>query len=221
MNVALKLFAGAADAVGQKELSWSLDDGATVQDLLDQLVASYPKLAALRPVLLVSVNHEYAPSDHVLQPGDEVGLIPPVSGGSEREACRLVHEPINPQHLLDQVQNDNAGATLLFLGTVREMTGDKQTLHLDYDAYPEMALAKLNEIVAEVEARWPGARAAITHRLGHLAIGEISVAIAVSCPHRAQAYEASRYAIEQLKKVVPIWKKETWADGSSEWVGHS
>ena len=220
MEIMIKLFAGAADAVGRKDLSWKVEEKSTVGEVLDALIREYPRLEKLRPVLLLSINQEYASLDQQLNEGDELGLIPPVSGGGT-EVCRLTREPIDIQEVLQQVRDADCGAVLLFLGTVREMTGDKQTLHLEYEAYPEMALSKLNQIVEEVETRWPGARAAITHRLGHLEIGDISVAIAVACPHRAQAYEASRHAIEQLKKIVPIWKKENWADGTSEWVGHS
>ena len=223
MKINIRLFASAADAVGQKSMEWELNEGSTVRNLIDELVATYPKLGVLRSSLLVSVNQEYAQQDQLLAAGDEVGFIPPVSGGASTSAepCRLTDGTIDPQQVLSQVSDDNSGAALLFLGTVREMTGEKQTLHLDYDAYPEMALAMMNKIVEKVKTRWPKAKVAITHRTGHLKIGDISVAIAVSCPHRAQAYEASRFAIDELKTIVPIWKKETWADGSSEWVGHS
>jgi molybdopterin synthase catalytic subunit len=105
-----------------------------------------------------------------------------------------------------------------FLGTVRDLTGDQVTTALDYEAYPGMAEKKLMEIEADVRARWSIGEIAMVHRLGRLEVGEISVAVAVSCPHRAQAFEACRFAIDRLKELVPIWKKENWADGRSEWV---
>ncbi len=130
----------------------------------------------------------------------------------------LTHEPIDYTALTERVRSTQAGAVVLFLGTVREMTGDQQTLALDYDAYPEMATSKMEELHAEACERWPITEAGIIHRLGHLELGDISVAVAVSCPHRVQAFEAGRFLIDRLKEVVPIWKQENWADGSTEWV---
>ena len=117
-----------------------------------------------------------------------------------------------------KVMQRNAGAVAIFAGTVRELTNGKKTLYLEYEAYESMALKQLEIIVSEIEERWPGARAAISHRVGRLEISDIAVAIAVSTPHRAEAYEANRHAIERMKEMVPIWKKEYWEDGS-KWIG--
>ena len=130
----------------------------------------------------------------------------------------LVRNPIEPSTLLERVQQSDCGGVVLFLGTVRDLTDGRQTTALDYEAYPPMAERKLAEIEQEVRTRWPVRQIAMIHRLGHLEIGEISVAIAVSCPHRAQAFEACQYAIDRLKQIVPIWKKEHWADQSSTWI---
>ncbi len=130
----------------------------------------------------------------------------------------LTQEPIDYMTLTEKVRSRQAGAVVLFLGTVREMTQDRQTLALDYEAYPEMALAKMSELIEQAQQKWPLENAGIIHRLGHLELGEISVAVAVSCPHRVQAFEAGQFLIDELKLVVPIWKKENWADGSTEWV---
>lgn len=130
----------------------------------------------------------------------------------------LTHEPIDSSALVTFVTTSSAGAVVLFLGTVREMTGDRQTVALDYDAYPEMALAKMRELVVETRSRWPVQKVALVHRLGHLKLGEASVAVAVSCPHRRQAFEAGQYLIDELKVRVPVWKKENWSDGTTEWV---
>jgi len=130
----------------------------------------------------------------------------------------LIHEPIDYEALTEQVRSNSAGAVVLFLGTVREMTAGRQTLALDYDAFPEMATAKLEELEAEVRAKWPITEIGIVHRLGRLELGEISVAAAVSSPHRRDAFEAGQYLIDRLKVVVPIWKQENWADGTTEWV---
>lgn len=131
---------------------------------------------------------------------------------------QLVTSPIDFTGLTEAVRSDQAGAVVLFLGTVREMTSGRQTVALDYDAYPEMAEAKLHELLVEARGRWPILNAGIVHRLGRLELGEVSVAVAVSTPHRQQAFEAGKYLIDRLKEVVPIWKKENWSDGATEWV---
>ena len=131
---------------------------------------------------------------------------------------RLTREPIDYTALTESVRSDQAGAVVLFLGTVREMTADRRTVALDYDAYPEMAIAKLAELESEARRRWPVVEVGIVHRLGHLDLGEISVAVAVSSPHRQDAFEAGRFLIDTLKVTVPIWKKENWSDGTTEWV---
>jgi molybdopterin synthase catalytic subunit len=131
---------------------------------------------------------------------------------------RLTHEPIDHAALTEQVRRPGCGAVVTFLGTVRDLTEGLVTTTLEYEAYPSMAEKKLAEIEAETRARWPIGDIALVHRLGRLEVSEISVVVAVSCPHRAQAFEACRHAIDRLKEIVPIWKKENWADGRSEWV---
>lgn len=131
---------------------------------------------------------------------------------------RLTRNTIDDRHLSELVRRNHCGAVVLFLGTVRDVTGDEITVALDYEAYPGMAEKILVEIEAEVRAKWPVGEIAIEHRLGRLEVGEVSVAIAVSCPHRAEAFEACRYAMDQVKRLVPIWKKENWADGRTAWV---
>ena len=131
---------------------------------------------------------------------------------------QLTNDPIDAAALLDLVNSNQAGAVVLFLGTVREMTKGRQTASLDYECYPEMAEKKLRELEAEACRRWPVTACAIVHRLGHMELGEASVAVAVSTPHRQDAFEAGKWLIDTLKEVVPIWKKENWADGTTEWV---
>ena len=131
---------------------------------------------------------------------------------------RLTREPIDYLRLTEEVRRSDCGAVVTFLGTVRDLTGERRTVALDYEAYPQMALAKMTEIERDTQARWPVGAIAMEHRLGHLEIGDVSVAVAVSCPHRHQAFEACRHAIDRLKELVPIWKKENWADGTTEWV---
>lgn len=130
----------------------------------------------------------------------------------------LTHEPIDYTALTESVRSPQAGAVILFLGTVREFTEGRQTVALDYDAYNAMALKQMETLIAQARSQWPIVEAAIIHRLGRLELGDISVAVAVSAPHRHQAFDAGRFLIDQLKVVVPIWKRENWADGSTEWV---
>lgn len=130
----------------------------------------------------------------------------------------LTREPIDTAAALQRVTSPKAGAVVLFLGTVRELTGDRVTASLDYDCYPEMAEKKLAELEAEARRRWPVTELVLIHRLGHMDLTDASVAVAVSTPHRQDAFEAGKWLIDTLKEVVPIWKKENYADGSTEWV---
>lgn len=131
---------------------------------------------------------------------------------------KLTHDAIDYQALTEDMRSDSAGAVVLFLGTVREMTDGRQTVALDYDCFPEMARQKMAELESETRAQYPVVEAGIIHRLGHLELGDISVAVAVSCPHRKDAFEAGRHLIDRLKEFVPVWKKENWSDGTTEWV---
>ena len=131
---------------------------------------------------------------------------------------RLTRDVLDYNDLTERVRRADCGAVVTFVGTVRDLTGEKVTVSLDYEAYPAMAEKKMVEIEEETRKRWPVGDMIMEHRLGHLEIGDISVAVAVSCPHRHQAFDACRYAIDRLKELVPIWKKENWADGTTEWV---
>lgn len=130
----------------------------------------------------------------------------------------LTHDPISIEQVINKVVRREAGAINTFIGTVRELTRGKKTLYLEYDAYQSMAEKKLAQIGSEIKEKWPDALVAITHRIGRLEISDIAVVIAVSTPHRAHSFEASRYAIERIKEIVPIWKKEHWEDGE-KWIG--
>ena len=130
----------------------------------------------------------------------------------------LTHSPIDPAAVLAQVASNDAGGVVLFLGTTREFTRGRQTASLDYECYPEMAQAKLAELEAQARERWPIVHCSIVHRLGRLELGEASIAIAVSAPHRQAAFEAGKWLIDTIKEEVPIWKQENWTDGTSEWV---
>jgi molybdopterin synthase catalytic subunit len=131
---------------------------------------------------------------------------------------QLTHAIIDYHALTEQVRRADCGAVVMFLGTVRDLTDGRQTVALDYEAYGGMAEKKMAEIEQDTRRRWPVGEMVMVHRLGRLEVGEVSVAVALSCPHRAQAFEACRHAIDRLKELVPIWKKENWADGQTEWV---
>lgn len=131
---------------------------------------------------------------------------------------QLTNDPIDTGKILEQVASPEAGAAVLFLGTAREITNGKRTVSLHYECYQEMAEKKLRELEEEARQRWPLCQCIVVHRLGHLAIGEASIAVAVSSPHRKQAFEAAHWLIDTIKQLVPIWKKENWADGTSDWV---
>jgi molybdopterin synthase catalytic subunit len=134
---------------------------------------------------------------------------------------RLTHEPIDFHTLTESVRDSHCGAVVLFLGTVRDLTGEQVTVFLDYEAYAPMAEKKLAEIEAEVRKRWRVGNVAMVHRLGRLAVGDVSVAVAISCPHRGEAFDACRFAVDTLKELVPIWKRENAPDGTGEWVHQS
>lgn len=220
MKISILLFAGIAEAIGTRQLELELPDNTTVGDLLTLLADQHPDAASLLRQSFVSIDHEYASLERTVPPGAEIAIIPPVSGGESMEDLLfLTNEPLSADWLIQKVSNPHAGAVLTFVGTVREFTRGRRTVHLEYEAYAPMALKKMRQITEEIRTRWPSARVAMAHRVGRLDIEEISVIIAVATPHRDEAFAAGRYAIERLKAIVPIWKKEKWEDGS-EWIGH-
>lgn len=222
MTIKVRLFAVIADIAGARELEIELPDEATGRELLDELKARFPKLAGLEPSLKLAVNQEYVSWDHKLSPADEVALIPPVSGGAPGEDeppfVEVTAEPLSAERYQWLVSGPECGAVVLFIGVVRELTGERRTVSLRYEAYGEMAKREMQAIAEEIQKRWPGARVALGHRVGELGPGEASVIVAVATPHRGAAFEAARYGIDTLKERVPIWKKEVWDDGES-WVG--
>ncbi len=242
MRVHVKFFAIFRERVGVKEEWTEIADGTTVETLWKQYAARSPRLDGIRAAY--AVNQKLAKPDQVLHDGDEVGFLPPVSGGTktlERENARKVRKPrkrtvsansrdsrtkkdalitrkpLDLNTLVARVAFPGAGAILTFSGVVRDNAHGKAVKHLEYEAYPEMAEQTLRDIIAEVHERWHDARVAMAHRVGRLKIGEASLIIAVAAPHRPEAYAASRYAIERVKAVLPVWKKEFASDGD-HWV---
>ena len=214
MQVRVLPFGVLKDWLGASASTVELPSGATVAELLTYLSERPPSL--LLRGIAVSVNAEYAQASQVLHEGDEVGLLPPVSGGSEgmERHGTLTSEPIRPELLIAAVKRAEDGAVVVFDGIVRNHSNGRQTLFLDYEAFPELAIKQMEALVAHAIEQFGIRDAWIVHRLGRLEIGETSVLIVVASAHRAQAFEACRWLIDTLKKTVPIWKKETFADGS-------
>jgi MoaE-MoaD fusion protein len=220
MRVRVLFFGQLREIVGTAEEAVELADGASVEQLFARYGGRHPALAAFRESVVASVNQEFARWDAPLAAGDEVAFLPPVSGGADPAAVaedvfELVREPIAAGELPALARAPSCGAVATFDGIVRDHSGARRTLYLEYEAYEPMALAKMRAIGAEIRRRFPIHRLVMIHRLGRLEIGETSVFIVASAAHRAAAFDACRLAIDTLKRTVPIWKKEYFADGSA------
>ncbi len=218
MKVQVLYFAYCRDLMGRDSQWMSLQENARVSDVLQQCVIEQPQLKSFRGNLLVAVNQEYARPDHPLAEGDEVAIFPPVSGGSSKTTAsgdryQIIHQTIPTQEILAGLKRPEDGAVVLFEGIVRNNSRGKRTRYVEYHAYEPMALKKIAEIGERLKGMWEIDSAAIIHRLGRLEIGETSVLIAVTSAHRRPAFEACHYAIDLLKRIVPIWKKECFEDG--------
>jgi molybdopterin synthase catalytic subunit len=209
MKVAVRLFAGLRELAGTRATEIELAPGSTAADVWPAL-----ELGAEPPGLLLAVNKSYAARDTVLQEGDEIALIPPVSGG----AFRLSEEPLSVDDAVREVASDSAGAIATFIGTTRDHSRGRDVVHLEYEAYEGMAEAEMERIAAELIERHDLIAVAIHHRIGIVGIGGTSVVIAVSSAHRASALAACAEAIDTLKGTVPLWKKEIYV-GGEEWIG--
>lgn len=218
MRVRVLFFGQLKEIVGLAQDDAELSEGARVEDLFERYGRRFPKLAEFRPSVAASLNQEYAEWRTPLAAGDEVAFLPPVSGGQQAAVAEdiflLVREAIQPRELIESLKAPEDGAVVVFDGFVRNNFKGRQTLHLEYEAYEPMAYAKMRAIGAEIRAKFSVHRIAIVHRLGRLEIGETSILIAVSSAHRAAAFDACRYAIDTLKRTVPIWKKEFFAGGA-------
>jgi molybdopterin synthase catalytic subunit len=218
MRVRVLFFGILKDVVGKALDAIELPDGASVRDLLARYESQFPKLKELVASLAVAVNQQYAGPDTKLKPDDEVALLPPVSGGateSGREGhSSIVREAIDTQTIVAGLKRGEDGAVLIFEGVVRNQTRGRKTIYLDYEAYEEMALERMESLAGQALGQFQVRDVAIVHRLGRLEIGEASVLIAVASAHRAAAFDACRWLIDTLKRTVPIWKKEHFEDGA-------
>jgi len=219
MKVAVRFFARYREAAGRDHIELELPEGGTVESAWEAVASRFPVLQQYRPFTLFALGTDYVTASHPLRAGDEVCLFPPVSGGAHHDLIEVTDKPLSEERLMNAVGDGGAGGLVLFSGVVREETGGRRVKHLEYEAHASMAAAKMREIAAAMRERWPGVRGiALVHRIGRLEIGESSVMIAVSSPHRAEAFDACRFAIDTLKETVPVWKKEFFEDGEV-WVG--
>lgn len=238
MRVQIKFFAIFRELFGIKSESKEIAANTTIEQLWQEYAARHPRASTMRAAY--AVNQKLVQADYVLREGDEVGFLPPVSGGTSKpqrtprtqtkikktsatsarstvKDALITRKPLDVGALYNYVASPGAGAIIIFSGVVRDNSRGKPVKHLEYEAYPQMAEQSIRDIIAEIHERWADARVAIAHRIGKVKIGESSLLIAVSAPHRPEAYAASRYAIERIKAILPVWKKEFATDGA-EWV---
>jgi MoaE-MoaD fusion protein len=209
MRVRVRLFAALRERAGSAEVEVELPNGAVLGDVWPAL-----RLGQEPPGLLFARNRTYAERTQAIEDGDEVAVIPPVSGGS----FRLSEAPLSLESAVDEVRTEDAGAVATFVGTTRRRSRDRDVVHLEYEAYEGMAEQVMEDLAVELKRRHDLCEVAIHHRVGRVEVGQTSVVIAVSAPHRAAALAACGEAIDELKVSVPLWKKEVYA-GGEEWIG--
>jgi MoaE-MoaD fusion protein len=217
MKIDVLFFGSLKDVAGRSGETVVLPEGARVRELLLYYAREAPRIEPMLPSLAIAVNQEYSGADRVLHEGDEVGLLPPVSGGlldGGGGEVRIVRDRIDTQAVVERLKRPADGAAVIFDGIVRDNTRGRRTLYLEYEAYEAMALKQMESLATTARERFAVQGVSIIHRLGRLEIGETSVLIAVAAAHRGAAFEACRWIIDTLKKTVPIWKKEYFEDGA-------
>ena len=214
MKVNVLFFGITHDLTGCAQEQVELPDGESLEGLRRQYEGRFPRLLSLGDSLLLSVNQQVSRGDTALRDGDEVAFLPPVSGGAGSDFVRLTRSPIAVSELATQLRARDDGAVVTFEGIVRDHSGERATLYLEYEAYEPMAIRKMEDVGREAKQQFAIDGIGMIHRLGRLEIGETSVAIIVSAEHRRAAFAACQYAIDRLKQIVPIWKKEYFADGA-------
>ena len=214
--VRTRLFARLREQAGAETETLELPAGSTLGDVYEALRQRHPALESDLKAVRAALNQEFAEWTTAVADGDEVAFIPPVSGGAHAVGVlfEITRDPLDARRLEAAVSHAGAGAICTFTGVVRDTSRGRSVTHLDYEAYAEMAAAEMRKIGGEIAERWPEARVAMAHRTGRLEIGEASVVVSVSCPHRAEAIAACKWGIDRLKESVPIWKKEHAADGT-------
>ncbi|HEV2250681.1 MAG TPA: molybdenum cofactor biosynthesis protein MoaE [Candidatus Limnocylindria bacterium] len=218
MHVRVRLFASAREAAGVGHLLLELPDGASVGDAIAAITRQHPLVGEIRQ-MVIAKDREYVGLDAPLTDDSELALIPPVSGGAIAGRDRILVSPerLSVDGAIEAVSGPDSGGVVVFLGLVRDASRGMRVRHLEYEAYAEMAEAKMREIAAGLEAAHAPLRLALHHRIGDLAVGEIAVIVAAAAPHRDAAFTAARAAIDDLKRSVPIWKKE-YTDDGAVWI---
>jgi len=224
MKVRVLFFGMLRDLAGLSSESLSLPEPARLADLLHHYEERIPKLKAMSASIAMSINQEYAAPESELKPGDEVALLPPVSGGvgptaadataERRRYSAIIRDAINTHELLERIKQPEDGAAVLFEGVVRNHSRGRRTLFLEYEAYEDMAIRQMDALAEQALTQFSVRDVILVHRLGRLQVGETSVAIVVASAHRAAAFDACRWLIDTLKRTVPIWKKEYFEDGA-------
>jgi molybdopterin synthase catalytic subunit len=214
MKIKVLFFGVTQELTGFQQEQTELPEGANLDGLWGRYAARFPRLNDLSGVLLMAVNQEIADRARTLQDGDEVAFLPPVSGGSSGDYYLLTRSPIPTADLVRQQKVSEDGAVVVFEGVVRNNSGGRQTLYLEYEAYEPMAIRKMEEIGEEAKRKFEIDHIGMMHRLGRLEIGETSVVIIVTAAHRRAAFGACQLAIDRLKEIVPIWKREYFEDGA-------
>jgi molybdopterin synthase catalytic subunit len=219
MKVRVLYFGQLRELAGKREEQVEIEEGATVQRLFDQIAIEFTELRNFDDVIAIGVNQAFARRNQVLRDSDEVAMLPPVSGGAptavnDEPFVRIQRERIVPHDIVPKYERPEDGAIVIFDGIVRNHSRNRQTKYLEYEAYEEMALKQMRELVEQARKEFAIRNVALVHRLGKLEIGESSVLIAVYSAHRAAAFDACRWIIDTLKKTVPIWKKEFFVDGA-------
>ena len=215
LKVKVRFFALYRERAGRNDMSLELEPGATVSIMVERIKQLFPDLAPPTVDIVVAVNAEYAGPATPLHDGDDVALIPPVSGGEAM--IEITRQPLKPEEVTAKVRKDTNGAVVTFLGITRLFAEERKVLYLEYEAYEEMALKEMEKIRREIESEWHIQDMAIAHRIGRVDIGEISLVVAIASPHRKEAFLACHQAVDRLKESVPIWKKEFFEDGF-HWV---
>jgi len=214
--VRVRLFARLREQAGTETATLELPAGSSLADVYEALRSKHGALESNRNAVRAALNQEFKEWSAEVADGDEVAFIPPVSGGAHGVGIlfEVTQDPLDARRMEAAVSHKGAGAICTFTGVVRDNSRGRSVTHLDYEAYGEMAIAQMRRIGDEIAERWPEARVAMAHRTGKLDIGEASVVVSVSCPHRGEAIAACKWGIDRLKESVPIWKKEHAADGT-------
>lgn len=218
-TITLRFHAAARDLAGARDVRLTLDEPATLRSLGEAVALRFPRVGEHWPRFRLAVDGDFADADQALRDDAEVDVLPPVAGGSGAVTlCRVSDAPLSLDALYDAVGHAGAGGIALFVGVVRDHADGKAVARLDYEHHATLAEKEMRRVLEQVALELPGCRLAAAHRVGELAVGDRAVIVAASAPHRAEAFDACRRAIDRIKDTVPIWKKEWAPDGTAAWV---